>query len=87
MNGYFIVFSILLVVLIINVLSYFFPEIFIRFRGRKAVFSEKSKYGIFSESTSQGFKEDVIKYKENKKIEILVVSLIIIVLVAIVIFG
>jgi len=87
LNGYLVVFSILLIVLIIDILSYFFPEIFIRFRGRKAVFSEKSKYDIFSKSTSQEFKEDVIKYKQNKKIEILIIVFIVIILIAVAIFG
>lgn len=87
MSSYFIVFGILFVLLVHAILAFFYPHVFIRLQGRKAVFSKYSKYDLFSSSKSEEFKKDVLKYKNRKGIEIIIISLIILGLLSVVMFA
>jgi len=71
-----LIFSILFMLIITSILGYYFPEIFIRFRGGRDVISKYSKYGVFSTNKGSEFKIDVEKYKERKKAEIIIETLL-----------
>lgn len=76
MSGYIVVFSVLFVLIITSILGYYFPESFIKFRGRNAVISKDNKYHQFSTNEGSEFKIDVAKYKQRKKIETIIVTLL-----------
>jgi hypothetical protein len=63
-------------ILVIVIFAYLFPEVFIKFRRRKAVFSKYNKYDALYQNTSKEFLKDVEDYRRGKKTELIIVGLI-----------
>lgn len=59
---------VIFVIFLYEILGYFYPNVMIRIDKRSNQFGKESKYHMLSDITTKEFKDDVIKFKNRKKI-------------------